>query len=81
MSPNQTYTMTVNNFMASGGDDYAPFTEALEATDTGLIDSDVFADYLETLPRPIATAFRTGSSSSSPGRPPGRANEPQRAGR
>ena len=45
--------MTVNNFMASGGDDYAPFTEALEATDTGLIDSDVFASYLETLPRPI----------------------------
>ena len=38
--------------MASGGD-YAPFSEALEATDTGLIDSDVFASYLETLPRPI----------------------------
>ncbi|HET6617907.1 MAG TPA: 5'-nucleotidase C-terminal domain-containing protein, partial [Gemmatimonadota bacterium] len=58
VSPYQTYTMTVNNFMASGGDDYAPFGEALEATDTGLIDSDVFASYLETLPRPIRYGIR-----------------------
>jgi 5'-nucleotidase len=53
VSPERTYTMTVNNFMASGGDDYAPFGEALEATNTGLIDSDVFASHLESLPRPI----------------------------
>jgi 2',3'-cyclic-nucleotide 2'-phosphodiesterase (5'-nucleotidase family) len=45
--------MTVNNFMATGGDDYGPFEEALEATNTGLIDSEVFAEYLEKLPRPI----------------------------
>jgi 2',3'-cyclic-nucleotide 2'-phosphodiesterase (5'-nucleotidase family) len=53
VSPERTYTMTVNNFMASGGDDYGPFGQALESTDTGLIDSDVFASHLETLPRPL----------------------------
>jgi 2',3'-cyclic-nucleotide 2'-phosphodiesterase (5'-nucleotidase family) len=51
--PDRTYTMTVNNFMASGGDDYGPFGEALEATNTGLIDSDVFASHLESLPQPV----------------------------
>ncbi|CAN5892821.1 multifunctional 2',3'-cyclic-nucleotide 2'-phosphodiesterase/3'-nucleotidase/5'-nucleotidase [soil metagenome] len=53
VSPQRTYTMTINNFMASGGDDYRPFSDALESVNTGLIDSDVFADYLESLPRPI----------------------------
>ncbi|HJU86917.1 MAG TPA: 5'-nucleotidase C-terminal domain-containing protein, partial [Gemmatimonadota bacterium] len=53
LAPDRLHTMTVNNFMATGGDDYAPFEEALDATNTGLIDSEVFADYLETLPRPI----------------------------
>ena len=51
--PDRLHTMTVNNFMATGGDDYGPFEDALEATNTGLIDSEVFADYLEKLPRPI----------------------------
>jgi 5'-nucleotidase len=58
VSPDRRYTMTVNNFMASGGDDYGPFSEALEATDTGLIDSEVFANYLETLPRPVRYGIR-----------------------
>jgi 2',3'-cyclic-nucleotide 2'-phosphodiesterase (5'-nucleotidase family) len=53
VSPDRKYTMTVNNFMASGGDDYGPFRQALESTDTGLIDSDVFASHLESLPRPL----------------------------
>jgi 2',3'-cyclic-nucleotide 2'-phosphodiesterase (5'-nucleotidase family) len=58
VSPDRRYTMTVNNFMASGGDDYGPFSEALDATDTGLIDSEVFANYLETLPRPVRYGIR-----------------------
>ncbi len=53
LSPDRLHSMTVNNFMATGGDDYGPFEEALEATNTGLIDSEVFAEYLEKLPRPI----------------------------
>ena len=53
LSPDRLHTMTVNNFMATGGDDYGPFEEALESTNTGLIDSEVFAEYLEKLPRPI----------------------------
>jgi hypothetical protein len=51
--------MTINNFMASGGDDYGPFSEALESTNTGLIDSDVFANYLESLPRPVRYGFQS----------------------
>lgn len=51
--PEASYTMTVNNFMASGGDDYGVMTEAMNATNTGLIDSDVLAHYLESLPSPI----------------------------
>jgi 2',3'-cyclic-nucleotide 2'-phosphodiesterase / 3'-nucleotidase / 5'-nucleotidase len=58
VSPQRTYTMTINNFMATGGDDYGPFSEALESTNTGLIDSDVFASYLESLPRPIRYGFQ-----------------------
>jgi 2',3'-cyclic-nucleotide 2'-phosphodiesterase (5'-nucleotidase family) len=53
VEPDRTYTMTVNNFMASGGDDYGPFTAALVATNTGLIDVDVLTDHLESLPAPI----------------------------
>ena len=53
VSPERTYTMTVNNFMASGGDDYGPFGDVLDATNTGLIDSDVFASHLESLPNPL----------------------------
>jgi 2',3'-cyclic-nucleotide 2'-phosphodiesterase (5'-nucleotidase family) len=58
VSPQRTYTMTINNFMASGGDDYGPFGEALESVNTGLIDSDVFASYLESLPRPVRYGFQ-----------------------
>jgi 5'-nucleotidase len=73
VSPHRTYTMTVNNFMASGGDDYGPFGRALEATDTGLIDSDVFASHLETLPRPIDYRVRNRITQLAPWPPAGEA--------
>jgi 2',3'-cyclic-nucleotide 2'-phosphodiesterase (5'-nucleotidase family) len=69
--PERTYTMTVNNFMASGGDDYAPFAEAIDATDTGLIDSDVFADHLESLPRPIRYGIQSRIDQLEPWPPAG----------
>jgi 2',3'-cyclic-nucleotide 2'-phosphodiesterase/3'-nucleotidase/5'-nucleotidase len=47
------YTVTVNNFMASGGDEYAVLEEAVSSTNTGLVDSDVLAHYLAALPQPI----------------------------
>ncbi|MFN2384148.1 MAG: bifunctional UDP-sugar hydrolase/5'-nucleotidase, partial [Gemmatimonadota bacterium] len=51
--PTARYTVTVNNFMAAGGDVYAVLGDALETVNTGLVDSDVLADYLEQLPQPI----------------------------
>ncbi len=51
--PDSTYSVVVNNFMASGGDTYAVLKEAREAENTGLIDSEVLADYLQRLPQPV----------------------------
>ena len=44
---------TLDALAAARGNDYGPLEEALDATDTGLIDSDVFATHLESLPTPI----------------------------
>ncbi|CAN5211773.1 multifunctional 2',3'-cyclic-nucleotide 2'-phosphodiesterase/3'-nucleotidase/5'-nucleotidase [soil metagenome] len=51
--PERTYTVAVNSYMASGGDEYGVLAEAAEATNTGLVDSDVLADYLVNLSQPI----------------------------
>ncbi len=51
--PECTYTVAVNSYMASGGDEYGILAEAAEATNTGLVDSDVLAEYLVNLPQPI----------------------------
>ncbi|HET6638022.1 MAG TPA: 5'-nucleotidase C-terminal domain-containing protein [Gemmatimonadota bacterium] len=70
VSPDRIHTMTVNTFMASGGDDYGAFEDALQATNTGLIDSDVFADYLESLPRPIRYGIQNRIQLLAPWPPP-----------
>ncbi|HUP00086.1 MAG TPA: 5'-nucleotidase C-terminal domain-containing protein [Gemmatimonadota bacterium] len=54
VQPDRTYTLTANSYMAAGGDDYAVLAAAREATNTGLTDSEVLADYLAQLPQPIA---------------------------
>jgi 5'-nucleotidase len=47
IDPAASYRVTVNNFMASGGDGYTVFTEGTDVL-TGPIDLDAVADYLST---------------------------------
>ncbi len=52
--PGSTYTVTVNNFMAQGGDGYTMLQEAPVAEDTGIIDLDAFIQHIQDdLPQPI----------------------------
>ncbi|MFN2421420.1 MAG: 5'-nucleotidase C-terminal domain-containing protein [Gemmatimonadota bacterium] len=53
LDPDGIYTVTVNNFMAAGGDEYAALQEVSSATNTGLVDSEVLAQYLTEQPQPI----------------------------
>ena len=48
-----TYTVTVSDFMASGGDGYSMFARALDARATGVIDLDALIEYLQTMPQPV----------------------------
>jgi 5'-nucleotidase len=42
----QKYRVSVNSFMAQGGDGYTVLTEGTERLDSGMLDLDVFIDYL-----------------------------------
>jgi len=50
--PDAIYSVTANNFMASGGSGYDVLAEAT-GTSTGLVDSEVLVEYLAALPEPI----------------------------
>lgn len=55
LDPNATYTVTVNNFMAAGGDGY---TALLAGTnkETGPVDIDAMVNYVKQLPQPFSYA-------------------------
>jgi 2',3'-cyclic-nucleotide 2'-phosphodiesterase/3'-nucleotidase/5'-nucleotidase len=53
VDPQATYTMTMNNFMVERGDTYGMIPGEFEAENTGLVDTDVLAEYLQRLPQPI----------------------------
>lgn len=46
IDPAATYTVSTLNFLASGGDDFGVLAEG-QATDIGLLDLDVFTDYVK----------------------------------
>jgi 5'-nucleotidase len=46
LDPAKTYTVSTLTFLAAGGDDFDAFAEG-QATDIGLLDLDVFTDYLK----------------------------------
>jgi 2',3'-cyclic-nucleotide 2'-phosphodiesterase (5'-nucleotidase family) len=52
VDPDATYSVTANNFMASGGSGYDVLGEAA-GTDTGLVDSEALVKYLAGLPQPV----------------------------
>jgi 5'-nucleotidase len=49
VDPGQDYRVTVNNFLASGGDSYSVLTQGTDAMDAGL-DLDALEAWLATSP-------------------------------
>ncbi len=54
VSPDSTYSVVVNNFMAAGGSGYWMLKEATSARQTGIVDLDALVAYLETQPQPVS---------------------------
>jgi hypothetical protein len=52
--PDEIYTVTVSDFLASGtGDGFAAFGRALERTATGIVDLDALIRHIEGQPQPL----------------------------
>ncbi|MDD9205164.1 5'-nucleotidase, partial [Georgenia sp. 10Sc9-8] len=47
LDPEASYTVTVNSFLASGGDNFTTFAEGADVADSGRIDLQAFVDYLD----------------------------------
>ncbi len=47
-----TYTVTVNSFMAAGGDNFSILTEGTNRI-IGPVDLDALVDFIESLPQPF----------------------------
>jgi 2',3'-cyclic-nucleotide 2'-phosphodiesterase/3'-nucleotidase len=54
VSPDSTYSVVVNNFMAAGGAGYWMLKEAASARQTGIVDLDALVAYLEKQPQPVS---------------------------
>ncbi|WP_205710798.1 bifunctional UDP-sugar hydrolase/5'-nucleotidase [Isoptericola sp. BMS4] len=48
IDPAASYSVTVNSFLATGGDNFRVFAEGADARDTGKIDLSAFVDYMAT---------------------------------
>ena len=48
-----TYTVSVNDFMAAGGDNLTMIMKPLGRVDTGIVDLDALIAYLQKLPQPV----------------------------
>lgn len=46
---NKSYTIAVNDYLASGGDDYADFTKGTDVVNTGVMERDFVIQSLESL--------------------------------
>ncbi|MDH3732420.1 MAG: 5'-nucleotidase C-terminal domain-containing protein [Gemmatimonadota bacterium] len=53
IDPAGTYSLTVNDFMATGGGGYTMFLDAMDIVDTGIVDLDALVEYLAARPRPL----------------------------
>ena len=47
VAADQTYSVTANSFIASGGDNFAAFTQATNKRDSGQVDLEAMVDYME----------------------------------
>jgi 5'-nucleotidase len=56
LDPQATYTVTVNEFLAEGGEDFSVFTKAAHIG-KGMLDIEALAEYLSRLEKPLAPAL------------------------
>jgi 5'-nucleotidase len=63
LAANKSYRVTVNRFLADGGDGFSVLTQAAERRDSGLLDADALAAYLQAhspvTPAPTDRIIRT----------------------
>ena len=62
IDPAKTYRMTINNFVAAGGDGYPPLTAHPGYVDTGFVDADVLRAYIAAHSPLKSQAFAPGNS-------------------
>jgi 2',3'-cyclic-nucleotide 2'-phosphodiesterase/3'-nucleotidase/5'-nucleotidase len=53
ITPQGRYTLTVNDFMAEGGDGFEALKQGTEVDRTGTVDLDALVDYLRARPKPL----------------------------
>jgi len=56
LDPLASYSVTVNSFMAGGGDNFSVLIEGTERV-IGPVDLDALIDYIESLPQPFSAAI------------------------
>ena len=47
IGPNETFSVTVNSFLATGGDNFAAFNTGTDKRDTGQVDLQAMVDYMD----------------------------------
>ena len=52
IDPTTTYSVTVNSFLASGGDNFRAFNEGTGKRDTGKVDLQAMVDYMDEFANP-----------------------------
>ncbi len=57
LSPTATYGVTVNSFLASGGDNFGAFADGANKKDTGVTDLQAMVDYMAAATEPVAPSF------------------------
>jgi 5'-nucleotidase/UDP-sugar diphosphatase len=62
IDPTQTYRMTMNNFVATGGDGYPPMTGHSSYVDTGFVDAEVLRAFIAAHSPLNAASFAPGDS-------------------
>lgn len=62
LDPTRTYRMTINNFMAAGGDGYPKLTTHRSYVDTGFVDADILRNFITTHSPLKAADYAPGNS-------------------
>ncbi|CAM3243632.1 bifunctional UDP-sugar hydrolase/5'-nucleotidase [Nocardioides dubius] len=66
LSPSATYAVTVNSFLASGGDNFTTLASGTNKKDTGVTDLQAMVDYLDGRAEPLTPDFTQHAVGVSP---------------